>query len=51
MEKRPILIIGALNSELNYLISKLENCKQEVNCVYKFFIRGYGNDKNTTGID
>lgn len=37
MEKRPILIIGALNSELNYLIEKLENRKQEVNCVYKFY--------------
>ena len=44
MEKKPILLIGALRTELEYLISKLENCEEEKNSVYHFYkgtIKGY----------
>ena len=27
MEKQPILIVGAMNSEIDYLINKIEECK------------------------
>ena len=37
MEIRPILIIGALQSEINILIEKLNNCEIEINGIYKFY--------------
>lgn len=43
-EKRPLLIIGALKSELDYLIDKLEKSELEINSIYKFykgFIKGF----------
>ena len=43
MEKRPILLIGALNSELKYLIEMLEDSEPETKSIYKFF-KGYIND-------
>ena len=44
MEKKPILLVGALRGELDYLINKLENCEEEINCVYKAYkgtVEGY----------
>lgn len=43
MKKRPILIIGALQSEINLLIDKLKNCEMETNGIYKFY-KGNVND-------
>lgn len=37
MEKRPILIVGAMNPEINYLVEKIENCKQSQISVYEFY--------------
>jgi adenosylhomocysteine nucleosidase len=37
MEKKPILIIGAMNTEINYLVSKIENCKIVEKNSYKFY--------------
>lgn len=37
MEKRPILIVGAMTSEINYLVEKIENCKIIEKVVYKFY--------------
>lgn len=37
MEKRPILIVGAMTSEINYLVEKIENCKIIEKIVYKFY--------------
>lgn len=44
MESRPILILGAMNNEIDYLIEKIENCKVTEKLVYSFFegtINGY----------
>ena len=37
MEKRPIVITGALKGEINYLIEMLESCDIETNSIYKFY--------------
>lgn len=37
MEKRPILIVGALNSETDYLIENINNCQMIEKAVYKFY--------------
>lgn len=37
MEKQPILIVGAMNSEIDYLINKIEECKVTEKIGYKFF--------------
>lgn len=37
METRPILIVGALKKETNYLIEKIENCKVTEKLVYTFY--------------
>ena len=34
MEKRPIVLIGALNSEIKYLVEMLESCDIETRSVY-----------------
>ena len=44
MENKPILLVGALKGELNYLISKLENCEEEKRSIYSFYtgnVAGY----------
>lgn len=43
MEKRPIVFIGALNSEIKYLVEMLESCDIENRSVYKFY-KGYIKD-------
>ncbi len=43
MEKRPIVLIGALNSEIKYLVEMLESCDIETRSVYKFY-KGYVKD-------
>ena len=43
MEKRPILLIGALKSELKYLIEMIEDSEIETKSIYKFY-KGYIND-------
>lgn len=43
MEKRPILVIGALKGEINYLIEMLEGCELEHKGIYKFY-NGFIND-------
>ena len=40
MEKRPIVFIGALNSEIKYLVEMLESCDIETKSIYKFY-KGY----------
>ena len=40
MEKRPIVLIGALNSEIKYLVEMLESCDIETKSIYKFY-KGY----------
>ncbi len=40
MEKRPIVFIGALNSEIKYLVEMLESCDIETRGSYKFY-KGY----------
>ena len=40
MEKRPIVVIGALNSEIKYLVEMLESCDIETRSIYKFY-KGY----------
>lgn len=37
MEKKPILIVGAMNSEIDYLISKIENYTIEKKGKYEFY--------------
>ena len=37
MKKQPILIVGAMNSEIDYLINKIEECKVTEKIGYKFF--------------
>lgn len=43
MEKKPIVLIGALNSEIKYLVEMLESCKIETRGNYKFY-KGYIKD-------
>lgn len=43
MEKRPIVVIGALNSEIKYLVEMLESCDIETRSIYKFY-KGYIKD-------
>lgn len=43
MEKRPIVLIGALNSEIKYLVEMLETCDIETKSIYKFY-KGYIKD-------
>ena len=43
MEKRPIVFIGALNSEIKYLVEMLESCDIETKSIYKFY-KGYIKD-------
>ena len=43
MEIRPILVIGALKSEINYLVEMLESCDIETKSIYKFY-KGYIKD-------
>ena len=43
MEKRPILVIGALNSEIKYLVEMLESVDIETRSIYKFY-KGYIKD-------
>ena len=43
MERRPIIVTGALKGELNYLIEMLETCDIETNSIYKFY-KGYIKD-------
>lgn len=43
MEKRPIVVIGALNSEIKYLVEMLESCDIETKSIYKFY-KGYIKD-------
>lgn len=41
---KPILVVGAMSSEINYVIQKLENCKESKLSNYKFYegtINGY----------
>ena len=40
MEKRPIVVIGALNSEIKYLVEMLESVDIETRSIYKFY-KGY----------
>lgn len=37
MEKRPILIVGAMNSEIDYLVEHIKDCKTIEKVVYKFY--------------
>ena len=37
MENKPILIVGALKKEIDYLIEKLENIQEEMLCTYKIY--------------
>lgn len=43
MEKRPIVVIGALNSEIKYLVEMLESVDIETRSIYKFY-KGYIKD-------
>lgn len=43
MEKRPIIVIGALNSEIKCLVEMLEDCNIEKKSIYKFY-KGYIKD-------
>lgn len=43
MEKRPIVVIGALNSEIKYLVEMLESVDIETRSAYKFY-KGYIKD-------
>lgn len=43
MKERPILLIGALKGEINYLIEMLEGCEIESKGIYKFY-NGFIND-------
>lgn len=40
MEKRPIVVIGALKSEIKYLVEMLESCDIETRSIYTFY-KGY----------
>lgn len=37
MRKQPILIIAAMNSEIDYLVKKIDNCKITEKVAYKFY--------------
>ncbi len=37
MDLKPILIIGALQSEIDYLVKKLDDCESIKNGIYKFY--------------
>ena len=37
MENKPILIVGALKKEKDYLIEKIENNQEEMLCTYKIY--------------
>lgn len=37
MEKRPILIVGAMNPEINYLIEKIDNCTERKISAFNFY--------------
>lgn len=37
MKNKPILIVGALKKEINYLVEKLENLEEEMLCIYKIY--------------